>query len=208
MSSGYEGRRHESYRAAWELAWERLPVGALPEVAMATGSEFDGRTFCVRLLDRSASVDIEAREVKSDLPEHDRFLSIVILHYLAGDHRVKPSEEWALFRQLPGGESFHGAFQKRVVDELARSFSEDPVALNRAGRRLCGRVEDFGSATVVLGFLPNLPVRATVWQGDDEVPGNATMLFPTSASRLLPTEDFAEVGAVSLAALKRASNLS
>ncbi len=180
----------------------------MPEVAKATGSEFDGRTFCVRLLDRSASVDIETREVRSDLPEHDRFLSIVILHYLAGDHRVRPSEEWALFRQLPGGESFHGAFQKRVVDELALSFSEDPAALSRAGRRLCGRVEGFGSATVVLGFLPNLPVRVTVWQGDDEVPGNATMLFPTSASRLLPTEDFAEVGAVALAALRRASDLS
>ncbi len=75
-------------------------------------------------------------EVHSDLPEHDRFLSIVILHYLAGDHRVKPSEEWALFRQLPGGETFHGAFQKRVVDELARSFSEDPGSLDRAGQRL------------------------------------------------------------------------
>ncbi len=208
MSSGYEGRRNESYRAAWELAWERLPVRALPEVAKATGSEFDGRTFRVRLLDRSVSVDIEAREVQSDLPEHDRFLSIVILHYLAGDHQVKLSEEWALFRQLPGGENFHGAFQRRVVDELARSFSDDPGSLVQAGQRLYGRIEAFGSATVVLGFLPNLPVRATVWQGDDEVPGNATMLFPTSASRLLPTEDFAEVGAVALAALKRASNLS
>jgi hypothetical protein len=73
---------------------------------------------------------------------------------------------------------------------------------------LCGRVEGFGSTTVVLGFLPNLPVRVTVWQGDDEVPGNATMLFPASASRLLPTEDFAEVGAAVLAALRRASRLS
>ena len=208
MSSGYEGRRNESYRAAWELAWDNLPIDALPEVAKATGSEFDGRTFHVRLLDRSASVDVETKEVCGDLPELDRFLSIVILHYLAGDHRAKPSEEWALFRQLPGGESFHGAFHKRVVEELARTFAEDPAALSRAGRRLCGRVEDFGSATVVLGFLPNLPVRVTVWQGDDEVPGNATMLFPASASRLLPTEDFAEVGAVVLAALRRASRLS
>jgi hypothetical protein len=34
------------------------------------------------------------------------------------------------------------------------------------------------------------------------------MLFPMSACRLLPTEDFAEVGAVALAALQRASKLS
>ena len=89
MSSGYEGRRNESYGAAWELAWDNLPIDALPEVAKATGSEFDGRTFHVRLLDRSASVDVETKEVCGDLPELDRFLSIVILHYLAGDHRAR-----------------------------------------------------------------------------------------------------------------------
>jgi hypothetical protein len=125
------------------------------------------------------------------------------LHFLAGDRTTCPTE-WVLFRQLPGGESFHAAFQERVVRKLAVAFSESPEALVRAGRSLGGQEVDFGSATVELAFLPHLQVRVTVWQGDDEVPGNATMLFPASAARTLPTEDFAEVGAIVMAALLRA----
>ena len=180
----------------------------LPELARTTGSDFDGRTFCLKLLDRTAVVDVGTKEVRSDLPEHDRFLGIVILHYLAGDHGPQPQGDWALFRQLPGGESFHGAFQKRVVDRLATLFADRPQALVQAGKALGGRPERFGSATVVLPFLPALPVRVTVWQGDDEVPGNATILFLSSAASLLPTEDFAEVGSVVLAALLREAGLS
>ena len=70
MSSGYEGRRNESYRAAWELAWERLPIDALPEVAKATGSEFDGRTFCARLLDRSGPTLCTARQLPVTAVKH------------------------------------------------------------------------------------------------------------------------------------------
>jgi hypothetical protein len=204
MSSGYDQRRDESYRAAWELAWERLPVERLGEISHTIGSTFDGRTLTMDVLDSTASIDVISRRVDSDLPEHDRFLSIVILHFLAGDHRSTGPTDWVLFRQLPGGESFHTAFQERVVRKLAVAFSEGPEALVRAGRSLGGHEVDFGSATVVLDFLPRLPVRVTVWQGDDDVPGNATMLFPASAARTLPTEDFAEVGAVVLAALLRA----
>jgi hypothetical protein len=203
MSSGYDQRRDGSYRAAWELAWERLPVERLGEISQAIGSGFDGRTLTIDVLDSTASVDVMSRSVDSDLPEHDRFLSIVILHFLAGDRTTFPTE-WVLFRQLPGGESFHAAFQERVVRKLAVAFSESPEALVRAGRSLGGQEVDFGSATVELAFLPHLQVRVTVWQGDDEVPGNATMLFPASAARTLPTEDFAEVGAIVMAALLRA----
>jgi hypothetical protein len=208
MSSGYEQRREEAYGAAWELAWHQLPVARLGEIAHSTNSIFDGRTFIIKVLDSMATVDVLTKSVDCDLPEHDRFLSILILHFLKGDHRATGPTEWVLFRQLPGGESFHSAFQERVVRKLAVTFSERPVALAQAGRSLEGRVEDFGGTTVVLDFLPQLPVRVTVWQGDDEIPGNATMLFPASAARLLPTEDFAEVGAVVLAALQRAVRVS
>jgi len=198
MGHFYDQLRKEGYEASLALAWSDLEALRPKE-----------RRIEIKLLDGKAVVDHDERTIDIDLPERDRFLEIVVLHQLGWairyDGRTVPWE-WALFRQMPGGEAYQAAFQERTMVPLASEYADMPDVLMSAAKRLGGRVEAFGSATVDLPFLPKLNVRITVWQGDDEVPGNATMLFPKTMPPMLPTEDYAEIGQASLAALRRASS--
>ncbi|OPY33070.1 MAG: hypothetical protein A4E32_00742 [Methanomassiliicoccales archaeon PtaU1.Bin124] len=198
MGHLYDQVRQEGYSVALRQAWDDLE---------AVSKE---RSFKVAILDGTASLDLGSREIEFDLTEKGRFMEIVVLHYLAWAvvHESRlPRWDWALFRQMPGGEAYQAAFQQRVIAPLADAFSSAPRTLVHAAEQLGGRSEAFGSATVDVPFLPLLPVRVTVWQGDEEVPGNATMLFPKTLPPMLPTEDYAVVGEVVLAALKRVSSV-
>ena len=197
MGHLYDQLRKDGYLASLDLAWEDLLV-----------KRSEGE-IVIPLLDGWATVDLARRNVIIDLPESDRFLEIVLLHYLRWSLQNEDEGgpwEWSLFRQMPGGEAYQAAFQERAVLPLAKMFSNAPSNMVSAAKKLGGRIEPFGSATALLPFLPRLDVRVTVWQGDDEVPGNATILFPRTVPYMLPTEDYAEIGAVVLASLRRAAS--
>lgn len=197
MGHLYDQLRKEGYQASLDLAWEDL---------LAIGAKGD---IVLPLLDGRATIDLSRRTVVIDLPETNRFLEIVVLHHLRwslqNEHEMG-HREWSLFRQMPGGEAYQSAFQERAVLPLANMFSNDAAKLARAAKAIGGKIEQFGSVTAVLPFLPRLDVRVTVWQGDDEIPGNATILFPKTIPSMLPTEDYAEIGAVVLASLRRAAS--
>ena len=203
MPSSDSRQNKPSHESAWNLAWERFKETR----SRGRTTTVVGSSECeeIPVLDGSVKVDEKCELITSSLPEYHRLLGIVVLHYLTTDKELGWDGHWSLFRQMLGGESFHQAFHGRIVTPLAKSFSPRPQVLLEAGRRLKGTVIDFGDATVILPFLPRLPVRVTVWKGDDEVPGNAVILFPSNADRLLPTEDLVEVGDVVLRSLLRAS---
>ncbi|HSV41791.1 MAG TPA: DUF3786 domain-containing protein [Methanomassiliicoccales archaeon] len=195
----------EGYQKALDMAWDALGPYTVEELAVAARCETANDRLVVPLLDGWVLVDRDPRTIVSDLPENNIFLAIMVLHYLAGCARAPSQGEessWLIFRQLPGGEAFQAAFQKRVVRELALTFSNDPSQLVLAGSKLKGRMEGPG-ACVRLPFLPRLPVKVIVWPGDDDIPGSANMLFPLRSSQILPTEDHSEIGAVVLSALRR-----
>lgn len=194
------------YLPSLERAWEMLADAELKTLAGRSGGTVEGNRISLDLLGGKAVVDMKNEVVETSVPGSGP--EIVVLHYLKGcmDHDVDPNGEWLLFRQMSGGEAYQAAFQKRIVAAIAEKFSSRPNALVDSGIKLKGRTESFGSATVILPFLPKVHVRVTVWQGDQEVPGNATMLFSPGAGSLLPTEDIAEVGSLVLSALLRASS--
>jgi hypothetical protein len=196
------------YLPSLKKAWDMLADSDLKTLAMRSGGTAKGNRLSLELLDGNAAVDVENKVIETSAPGSGIGMDIIILHYLKGcmDNDISPNGEWLLFRQMHGGEAYQAAFQKRTVAVIAELFSSRPNVLIDSGMKLKGKAEDFGSATVILDFLPKVHVRVTVWQGDDEVPGNATMLFSPGSGSLLPTEDLAEVGSLVLSALLRTSS--
>ncbi|QLH74608.1 MAG: DUF3786 domain-containing protein [Methanomassiliicoccales archaeon] len=206
MKSARQGEM--CYLPSLERAWDMLADLDLRVAAERAGGRAEGSMILIRMLNGEASIEPGRRRIECNVPGSGFLLEIVVLHYVKGclDNAPSKGKEWLLFRQLPGGEVFQPAFQKRVVQGIAKRFSSRPDELLRAGLSLGGRKEDLGDATVVLPFFPRLEVRVTVWEGDDEVPGSATLLFSPETPSLLPTEDLTEVGEVVLSALLKAVN--
>jgi len=87
------------------------------------------------------------------------------------------SGEWVPFRSVPGASPFAPAFQREVLEPFAAAFS--------------GRAEELRSIGVKLGFhplrrsdvgflayaFPFIPVQFLFWDGDEEFPAQANILF-------------------------------
>jgi hypothetical protein len=116
-------------------------------------------------------------------------LYILSAHYSQG----KPIEiggRLIKFRDLPGGYAYEGAFTKRAVSPIAEMFNEKLEMLIEVAKPLNGLKREYGDSSVEIPALPRIPMTYILWKSD-EFPTSATVLFDTSASHYLPTEDLA-----------------
>ena len=116
------------------------------------------------------------------------------MHHLKGCLTWKRDEEWTSFDVIPTGRPFAEAFRQRALMPLAERYGRSPDALLKDGATLGGTKFDLGDAAIMIQAFPRLKIAIAAWQGDDEVPGKAVMLFEAGGARTLPAEDLAEVG--------------
>lgn len=114
---------------------------------------------------------------------------ILILHYLLNAMGTRPSGRLAAFREMPGGDIYVAPFTARTIKPLAAVFGSNGRALVQAGLELGGHVAQVGHHSVTVNALPRVPITLAVWEGDDEFPASASILFDSTAPDYLSTED-------------------
>ena len=139
--------------------------------------------------------------------EMPSFIQSIILTYLVTADGTTPSGRWIGFRELPNGMFYAQAFQGysggRLVRELesfARGSTENAhpsgsvETLRRAAERLGGEPLAMGDAGYAFTVLPRVRLALVYWEGDEEFPSQARVLFEDSASHYLPTDGLAILG--------------
>jgi len=115
-------------------------------------------------------------------------LDLIILTYLLRAQAMDLSGKMVNEKQIPGGETFFRgphSLNTRPVEEL---FGEDREAFLSAGRRLNGKVRNFGDAAICLPVLPRVPVTLILWEKDDEFPAEIKVNFDSTISSHLPPD--------------------
>ncbi len=102
--------------------------------------------------------------------------------------------KWISFSELPDGKFYNQAFQGYTGKELGQSFGNDLQLYIRAGRKLGGEPIELGDAGFLFWALPRVPVAAVYWQGDEEFPSSAQVLFDQNAAHYLTTDSYAILG--------------
>jgi len=130
-------------------------------------------------------------------------INILLLHYLLTADGTPPADRWIAFRELPDGLFYAQAFAAHAELPLAQRFgvpADTPAGraaleeLRRAAATLSGTPLDLADASYRFQALPRVAMAVLVWQGDEEFPGQARVLFDAHASHYLPTEDLSGVG--------------
>jgi hypothetical protein len=178
----------EPYARAREVAWDGLLM-----TLNASGEDVP-ESISVSVL--GDAMVLRPRERRAVAARDDPFLEILVLHYLAGAEGGGLTGRLVKFRQLPGGNAYEAAFRKRVEEPLRDEFSAEPERLVRAALRLGGALAPHGDAAVVLAPLPLIPVTVIVWKGDEEIGGDASVLFDAGSAGIMQTEDMAEAGSL------------
>ncbi len=116
----------------------------------------------------------------------------MLLDYLRNADGAPPSGRWIGFRELPHGTFYFRAFQGYTGDELVRRLDSD--GFQRAAERAGGRPIPLGDLGYEFRPLPLIPVAVVWWEGDEEFPPKASVLFDANSGRYLPTEGLAILG--------------
>jgi len=122
------------------------------------------------------------------------FTTSLILTYLAMADGAPLAGDWIGFRELPAGLFYAQAFQGYSGGRLVREPGGDLEAFRCAAGRLGARPLAVGDAAYAFGVLPRIPLAVVYWEGDDEFPSQAQVLFDRSAPHYMTTDGLAILG--------------
>jgi hypothetical protein len=187
--------RIDDYIAACRLAREQLSADNCGRLAARSGFEpTDQGALAIPFLNRRYHLScpgLEFTDASADKKEIPLQEQVLILHYLLADGEATPSGDWVAYREIPGAAFYFGAFLKRAVDPLKKTFGQDIAGFGRAAARLRGEPVTIGDAGYEFRVFPKIPVRLVLYAGDEEFPAEAAIVFDRSIGRMLSPEDVA-----------------
>jgi hypothetical protein len=126
--------------------------------------------------------------------EPSSFTQSLILTYLVTADGTTPSSRWIGFRELPAGMFYVQAFQGYSGNRLVRDLQGGVEAFRRAAEALGGEPLEIGDAGYVFTVLPRIRLGLVYWEGDEEFPSQARVLFEDTSARYMPTDGLAILG--------------
>ena len=115
----------------------------------------------------------------------------MILHYMLPEQAPEPSGRWVAYREIPGAAFYFSAFVKRAIEPLKKVFGQNVAGLVEASKVLHGKKVAPGDAAFEFMILPKVPLQVILWEGDDEFPAEANILFDQTVGDILSPEDAA-----------------
>lgn len=206
---GYEGMEIESnYRVVYSEFWKGIKKRDPEEITAARAVSYssDTRQFVVMFFNEEYIMDSDNETIcrKADGHVPDVMATIIILNYLAYAQPLPESApSWVSVKEIPGGMIFYSAFHKTAISALIEAFGHQAGRLMTVARSLGGQAGPFGDASVVFRAFPEIPLCVIVWEGDEEVRANATMLYDPSIELILHSAISIDLGIYLAGQLKR-----
>ena len=198
-------------------ARERLRQTKPGKLALRSGCERDAdgnfrlTFFWQEYVISAADFTVRRSDTGEEIPS---FFQSLILTYLVTADGTTPSSRWIGFRDLPDGMFYVQAFQGYSGDRLMRELegfvaSAQPSggveAFRRAAEALGGEPLEIGDAGYVFTVLPRVHLALVYWEGDEEFPSQARVLFEDTAAHYLPTDGLAILGSQLVGRLLKAA---
>ncbi len=132
---------------------------------------------------------------RSDTGEEvSSFFQSLILTYLVTADGTTPSSRWIGFRDLPDGMFYVQAFQGYSGGRLVRELEGGVELFRRAAEKLGGEPLEIGDAGYVFTIFPRVHLALVYWEGDEEFPSQARVIFEDTAAHYMCTDGLAILG--------------
>lgn len=187
--------RVDDYLNAKKIAVAELSKESLEVIASRAGFEIsDENTIRVPFLDRIYRVSFPEFEFKEKVEEEKEVPfqeQVLILHYMMGAGEFGLTGRWIAYREIPGAAFYFSAFVKRAIDPLKKVFGQNISGLEKAAKSIKGVGIETGDAGFEFRVFPKASLRLILWEGDDEFPAEANILFDELVGQILSPEDTA-----------------
>ena len=185
--------------------YEELFRGLEPQEAAArTGAKWDGKEFYVNLLGREYAIshpDYGLRPLDGGaLPPLP--VQTFLLRYLLESKASSWAGEWKTFREMPWGEMYIKPYTGRVLTRAAFTFGTRLAAFKSAAEKMGAVAVAHGDAGYEFDLIGNFKMRILVWEGDDEFPPNAQVLYSDNFATGFAAEDRVVAGDILISAIR------
>ncbi len=195
-------RNHEyGYELAYRLACEQLVrIDDIEQQCLKSGAQYqviDSKKFIIiEYLNRSyqitlPNIEISLVDSEESIPIRDK---ILILHYLTLAKGTPITNKVITYKELPEGNNYSPTFSKRTIKPLIDHFGKESHRLIDAAEKLGGHKADYGDVAVTLNAFRRVPITLVLWLGDTEFAPEGSILFDSSVSDYLSTEDITVLG--------------
>ena len=174
------------------------------EAVSRTGVKWDGKEFYVNLLGREYAIahpdySIRALDggVLPPLPTQT-----FLLRYLLEAKEVAWGGEWKTFREMPWGELYIKPYTGRVLTRAAFTFGTRVAKCRAACEKMGAEPVKHGDAGFRFDLIGGYQMQILVWEGDDEFPPNAQILYTDNFAEGFAAEDRVVAGDILISTIK------
>ena len=173
-------------------------LSRLPEL------KWDGKEFYVNLMGREYAISHPQYALRAidgnalpPLPTQT-----FLLRYLLEGKTVPLRGSWLTFREMPWGELYIKPYTGRVLTRAAFTFGTRVAAFRSACEKMGAIPIGHGDAGFQFDFIGNYQIQILVWEGDDEFPPNAQVLYSDNFSEGFAAEDRVVAGDILISTIK------
>ena len=174
------------------------------EAAARTGAKWDGKEFYVNLLGREFAISHPEYAIRTldggKLPPLPT--QTFLLRYLLESRDVAWQGEWKTFREMPWGEMYIQPYTGRVLTRAAYTFGFRLAAFRAAAEKMGALPVKHGDAGFEFNLIGNFKMRFLVWEGDDEFPPSAQVLYSDNFAQGFAAEDRVVAGDILITTIK------
>ncbi len=177
-----------------------------PEAAVARHSReiWDGHEFYVNLLGRTFAISHPDYAIRAldggalpPLPTQT-----FLLRYLLEGRTLPGTGTWKTFREMPWGEMYIGPYTGRVLTRAAYTFGTRLAAFRAASGKMGAQPVPHGDAGFCFRLLGEYEMQLLVWEGDEEFPPSAQVLYSDNFAEGFAPEDRVVAGDILISTIK------
>ena len=125
-----------------------------------------------------------------------------LLRYLLEGKQVQWKGTWKTFREMPWGELYIKPYTGRVLTRAAFTFGTRIGAFKAACEKMGAQKVNHGDAGYEFTLIGGYAMQIIVWEGDEEFPPNAQVLYSDNFEQGFAPEDRVVAGDILITAIK------
>ena len=197
-----ENHKEEVPFAHYEEAFRKADPAEI--AARLSHVRWDGQEFFLTLLGREFAVSHPGAVVRPvdggkvpPLPTQTFLLRILL-----ESRDVAWRGEWKTFREMPWGEMYIKPYTGRVLTRAAYTFSFKLDAFRAACEKMGAEAVNHGDAGYRFNLVGGYQMQILIWQGDEEFPPNAQVLYSDNFAEGFAAEDRVVAGDILISTIK------
>ena len=197
-----ENHKEEVPFAHYEEKFRALEPASVAERLKAV--KWNGEEFTPTLLGREFAIahpDYAIRALDGgNLPPLQ--VQTFLLRYLLESKDVSWGGQWKTFREMPWGEMYIKPYTGRVLTRAAFTFGTRVAAFKAAAEKMGAEAVNHGDAGYRFDLIGGYQMQILIWEGDEEFPPNAQILYSDNFADGFAAEDRVVAGDILISTIK------